>query len=223
MKEKKLIIFDFDGVIYNSEELHFKSFNFALEDLEKTITREVYYAKYCSFDDEGFFKGFLNDNKINFQDELINDLISKKHEYFDANFDNETSIYDDCVDLIKVLSKSFILAIGSGARREEIVRILKRENLLDVFEVIVSSDETTYPKPNPETYLMVLDGVNETYQVLPEECIVIEDTPKGVDSAISSGMKCFAITNSVSSTELSNSDKVFTRCKDITIEEITQI
>ena len=55
MKEKKLVIFDFDGVIYNSEPLHFKSFNFALKSLKLIITKEVYYETYCAYDDEGFF------------------------------------------------------------------------------------------------------------------------------------------------------------------------
>ena len=58
MSEKKLIIFDFDGVIYNSEPLHFKSFHFALEPIGLTITKEVYYEYYCPYDDEGFFKNF---------------------------------------------------------------------------------------------------------------------------------------------------------------------
>ena len=51
MKEKKLVIFDFDGVIYNSEPLHFKSFNFALKSLKLIITKEVYYETYCAYDD----------------------------------------------------------------------------------------------------------------------------------------------------------------------------
>ena len=223
MKEKKLVIFDFDGVIYNSEPLHFKSFNFALKSLKLIITKEVYYETYCAYDDEGFFKNFLKDNEINYDDEFIRDLIKEKHSFFDENFDTETSMYHGSIGLIKELSKGYILGIGSGARREEIVRVLKREDLLSYFEEIVSSDETSHPKPNPETYILLLERINETYQIIPDECVVIEDTTKGVDAAKDAGMKCIGITNSVDKKFLNNADKVVDDYSEITIESIKNI
>ena len=223
MADKKLIIFDFDGVIYDSEPLHFKSFNHALEPLNVEITKEVYYKTYCSYDDEGFFKNFLNDNEIQNDDDFVNKLIKQKHSFFDKNFDSQTSIYPGSVELIKRLSKSYILGIGSGARREEIVRVLKREDLLSSFEEIVSSDETSHPKPNPETYILLLDRVNDTYQISPDECVVIEDTTKGVEAAKKAGMKCFAITNSVEREFLMNADLIISDYSEITVEAITNI
>ena len=223
MAKKKVIIFDFDGVIYNSEPLHFKAFNYALKGLNITITKEVYYETYCSYDDEGFFKNFLTDNNIEYNNDFIKKIIKEKHYYFDKNFDSETSMYEGSIDLIKKLSKNYILAIGSGARREEIVRVLKREELLTLFEEIVSSDETSQPKPNPETYITVLDRINQTYQVSPDECVVIEDTTKGVDAAKVAGMKCFAITNSVEREFLTNADVIIDDYIEITDKAITDI
>lgn len=223
MSEKKLIIFDFDGVIYNSEPLHFKSFNFALEPTGLTITKEVYYESYCSYDDEGFFKNFLKDNDITFDSDLILKLIKEKHFFFDKNYDSETSIFPGSIELIKKLSKRYILGIGSGARREEIVRVLKKEDLLSSFEEIVSSDDTSHPKPNPETYILVLERVNETYQIRPDECVVIEDTTKGVEAAKTAGMKCFAITNSVGSELLNNADLTISDYSEITDKSINEI
>ncbi|MBT6795324.1 HAD family phosphatase [bacterium] len=223
MADKKLIIFDFDGVIYDSEPLHFKSFNHSLKPLNVEITKEVYYKTYCSYDDEGFFKNFLHDNEIQNDDDFVNKLIKEKHSFFDKNFDSQTSIYPGSVELIKRLSKSYILGIGSGARREEIVRVLKREDLLSSFEEIVSSDETSHPKPNPETYILLLDRVNDTYQISPDECVVIEDTTKGVEAAKNAGMKCFAITNSIEKEFLMNADSIISDYSEITVEAITKI
>ncbi|MBT3475332.1 HAD family phosphatase [bacterium] len=223
MREKKLVIFDFDGVIYDSEPLHFKSFNYALKPLKVEITKEVYYKTYCSYDDKGFFKNFLEDNQIPNDKVLIDKLIKEKHFFFDKNFDSETSIYSGSVELVKRLSKRYVLGIGSGARREEIVRVLKREGLLSNFEEIVSSDETTYPKPNPETYILLLDRVNYTYQISANECVVIEDTSKGVEAAKNAGMKCFAITNSVGKEFLTNADVIINDYSEITDQAIDNI
>ncbi|HIC77303.1 MAG TPA: HAD family phosphatase [Candidatus Dadabacteria bacterium] len=214
---KKLVIFDFDGVIYDSEPLHLKAFNAALTSIKKEITRSIYYEEYCSFDDKGVFTTLLKKERIDFNDGLINKLIESKHRYFDKYHDSETSIYPGVLDLISRLSKKYILAIGSGARRLEIVRILNKENIISHFETIVSSDETNYPKPNPETYIQVLDRINETYQVDSNESVVVEDTPKGIIAAKSSGMKCIGITNALDSVHLSDADTVVK-----TYEEIDQ-
>ena len=213
--DKKLVIFDFDGVIYDSEPLHLKAFNAALASIKKEITRAIYYKEYCSFDDEGVFTTLLKKEGVDFNDELINRLIEDKHKYFDMHHDSETSIYPGALDLIVRLSKKYILAIGSGARRQEIVRILNKENIISHFETIVSSDETNYPKPNPETYTQVLDRINETYQVDSNESVVIEDTPKGIIAAKSSGMKCIGITNAMDSIYLSDADKVVQAYEEI--------
>ena len=223
MANKKVVIFDFDGVIYNSEPLHFKAFNYALKPLNIIITKEVYYKTYCSYDDEGFFKNFLKDNKIEFDSEFIHKIIKEKHYYFDKNFDTETSMYIESIDLIKRLSKVFILAIGSGARKEEIVRVLDREKLSSFFLEIVSSDETLQPKPDPETYIRVLDKINKRYKVSANECVVIEDTTKGVEAAKKAGMKCFAITNSVDKQYLTNADIIVSDYSQITNRIINEI
>ena len=185
--------------------------------IKREITRSIYYKEYCSFDDKGVFITLLKKEGIDFDDDLINKLIQAKHEYFDRNHDFETSIYPGVLDLISRLSKKYILAIGSGARRQEIIRILNKEEIISHFETVVSSDETNYSKPNPETYIQVLDRINETYQVSSNESVVVEDTPKGIIAAKSSGMKCIGITNTMDRIHLSDADKVVK-----TYEEIDQ-
>ena len=91
------------------------------------------------------------------------------------------------------------------------------------FEEIVSSDDTSHPKPNPETYILLLERVNETYQIRPDECVVIEDTTKGVEAAKTAGMRCFAITNSVGSELLNNADLTISDYSEITDKSINEI
>ena len=107
---KKLVIFDFDGVIYDSELLHLKAFNHALDAIKKEITRDIYYKDYCSFDDEGVFTTFLKNEDIEFNPDYINKLISAKHDYFDKNHESETNIYPGVMELIEKLSKRYILS-----------------------------------------------------------------------------------------------------------------
>ena len=220
---KKLIIFDFDGVIYDSESLHLKGFNHALIPLKKEISRDIYYKDYCSFDDNGVFTSLLKNEGVDFDKNLIDKLIEEKHKYFDSNHEEQTRIYPGVLDLIYKLSKKYILAIGSGARRDEILRILKKENIANHFEVIISANETSYPKPNPETYIKVLEDVNNSEQINPEEVVVIEDTPKGVTAAKLAQMKTIGITNAVESSRLSEADKIVSDYLEINEELIDSL
>ncbi len=114
------------------------------------------------------------------------------------------------------------MAIGSGALREEIVDILNNINLSEYFEFIVSADEVEQCKPNPEVYLKVLENfnINLNNKIKPEECVVIEDAPHGVMAAKSAGMKCIAVTNSKSDTEISGADLVVDSLSELDIHTL---
>ena len=97
------------------------------------------------------------------------------------------------------------------------------ENIANHFEVIISANETSYPKPNPETYIKVLEDVNNSEQINPEEVVVIEDTPKGVTAAKLAQMKTIGITNAVESSRLSEADKIVSDYLEINEELIDSL
>jgi len=213
MNQMKIIIFDFDGVILDSENSHFIAFNEGLKNLNINISEDEYYSKYISFDDRGVITNVVNDKNISVTNEEIDMIIKNKNDYFESRLIDNSKLFPGVEELIIQLSKNFVLSIGSGANRSEIIKTLKNNNIYDYFEIIVSADEVNNPKPNPETYNRVLDNINTDFNI--NEIIVIEDSPGGIEAAKSAGLKCIAITNTFDNKELGKADIIVSNYEDI--------
>ncbi|MDA9753635.1 HAD family phosphatase [bacterium] len=209
----KIIIFDFDGVILDSENSHFIAFNEGLKNLNINISEDEYYSKYISLDDRGVITNVVNDKNISVTNEEIDMIIKNKNDYFESRLIDNSKLFPGVEELIIQLSKNFVLSIGSGANRSEIIKTLKNNNIYDYFEIIVSADEVNNPKPNPETYNRVLDNINTDFNI--NEIIVIEDSPGGIEAAKSAGLKCIAITNTFDNKELGKADIIVSNYEDI--------
>jgi len=213
MNKMKIIIFDFDGVILDSENSHFIAFNEGLKNLNINISEDEYYSKYISLDDRGVITNVVNDKNISVTNEEIDMIIKNKNDYFESRLIDNSKLFPGVEELIIQLSKNFVLSIGSGANRSEIIKTLKNNNIYDYFEIIVSANEVNNPKPNPETYNRVLDNINTDFNI--NEIIVIEDSPGGIEAAKSAGLKCIAITNTVDNKQLRKADIIVSNYEDI--------
>ena len=213
MNQMKIIIFDFDGVILDSENSHFITFNEGLKNLNINISEDEYYSKYISLDDRGVITNVVNDKNISVTNEEIDMIIKNKNDYFESRLIDNSKLFPGVEELIIQLSKNFVLSIGSGANRSEIIKTLKNNNIYDYFEIIVSANEVNNPKPNPETYNRVLDNINTDFNI--NEIIVIEDSPGGIEAAKSAGLKCIAITNTFDNKQLRKADIIVSNYEDI--------
>ena len=213
MNQMKIIIFDFDGVILDSENSHFIAFNEGLKKLNINISEDEYYSKYISLDDRGVITNVVNDKNISVTNEEIDMIIKNKNDFFESRLIDNSKLFPGVEELIIQLSKNFVLSIGSGANRSEIIKTLKNNNIYDYFEIIVSADEVNNPKPNPETYNRVLDNINTDFNI--NEIIVIEDSPGGIEAAKSAGLKCIAITNTFDNKELGKADIIVSNYEEI--------
>ena len=218
----KAIIFDFDGVIVDTEPLHLNAFQKVLRDEGIELSSEDYYSKYLAYDDKTFFYKSLNDfGKYQGQNQ-ITELIDKKSKYFDKIVESNLVVFDGVADFIKSIVDGFRIAIGSGALRNEIETILHHIGLSKYFEFIVSADEVEMCKPNPEVFLKVLMRFNKTSdsEISGHECLVFEDSVHGIIAAKEAGMKCIAIANSCSADKLKSADLVVNSFKDISVDKI---
>ena len=213
MNQMKIIIFDFDGVILDSENSHFIAFNEGLKNLNINISEDEYYSKYISLDDRGVITNVVNDKNISVTNEEIDMIIKNKNDYFESRLIDNSKHFPGVEELIIQLSKNFVLSIGSGAKRSEIIKTLKNNNIYDYFEIIVSANEVNNPKPNPETYNRVLENINTDFNI--NEIIVIEDSPGGIEAAKSAGLKCIAITNTFDNKQLRKADIIVSNYEDI--------
>ena len=144
---------------------------------------------FISFDDKGVFEKLIDDKPT------VDELIRDKNNFFEKYSIDNGLLFDGVCELIEKLSSKYILCIGSGAKRSEIISILKKFNLESFFEVIISADDVNYSKPNPETFQKVIDILNESENIRAIDCLVIEDTPGGIMAAKSADMYCASITN----------------------------
>lgn len=218
----KAIIFDFDGIITDSEPVHLKMFQQVLSELNITITKQEYYETYLGMDDKGCFSTVLHAHGIEATPDIIHSLIEKKTKYLMDYIKNSVFIYPGVVDFVNQAKDKFSLSIASGALRHEIEFILHKAGIHSVFDFIVSAEDVMYGKPDPECFNKALDRFNKysDQRITPAECVVIEDSIAGIEGAIAAGMKCIAVTNTYSSDRLTMADVIVKSLSEVDVENI---
>lgn len=220
----KAVIFDFDGVIANTEPVHMRAFQLTLGEDGITLTEEEYYSNYLAYDDKTLFKTVLKDKEITHDETVIRELMERKSGHYESIIKDNIEILPGVKDFIGKLSGKYRLAIGSGALRQEIADILEFAGIEDYFEVIVSAEDVENCKPAPDVFVEVLRRLNASGTgsdtISPDECLVVEDSVSGVEAALSAGMKCLAVTNSYSAEELSQAHIVKDSLKGLNSEEL---
>lgn len=215
----RAVIFDFDGVIANTEHIHLGAFQKTLAGEGLELTEEDYYAKYLAYDDKTLFIKLYEDRGLELGDALLTALMDRKSLHYDEMIEGNIELLPGAVDFIRSLTGKYRLAIGSGALEAEIVRVLDFAGLGGSFEVIVGADNIANCKPAPDVYIEALRRLNALKagggEILPAECLVIEDSISGIRAALAAGMKCLAVTNSYSEAELSEAHAVKPGLKDL--------
>jgi len=208
----KAVIFDFDGIIADTEPLHLKAFQLTLNEKNIELASDDYYEKYLAYDDKTLFNTLLKERGIEMGEGIVKELMSRKAVHYNILIENNIVLLPGVEDFIKNVSDQSILAIGSGALRHEILSVLEFAGLRDYFKVIVSADEVLNCKPHPEVFVKALKQINETGintdRISPSECLVVEDSMSGIRAARLAGMKCLAITNSYPEEKLAEADLV---------------
>jgi len=222
----KAVIFDFDGIIVDTEPLHYRAFQKILVPLGLGYSWEDYVNCYMGFDDR---EAFLAAFKVKGQDlsaPELGGLIAKKASIFDEIIREGINPYPGALELIRDLSEQLPLALCSGALSSDIVPILKQFEITNAFDVIVTAEDVAASKPDPESYVRAVRKLNAVFPdklILPRECLAIEDTPAGIASAQTAGIPVLAVTNSYPTEKLGGSVCVVSSLGDITLEKLRQI
>ncbi len=195
----RVVIFDFDGVIADTENIHLGAFREILAPRGIEISERDYYSEYLALDDKAFFTVLLEKNGFDAVPETVAQLIEKKSLVISSAME-KCDFFDGAENLIRSLAGIFPLAIASGALRKEIDSTLRRGDLLDSFCFIASAEDSEKCKPDPEIFIRALRGVNENTALNPPaqagQCVVIEDSPHGIAAAKAAGMRCVAVAHS---------------------------
>jgi len=206
------IVFDFDGVLADSEPLHLRVYQELLEPQGIHIDQATYCARYLGFDDEGVFQQIAADYKLLLGDEEIELLIEEKARRFEKLVSGRNVLYPGAAPCVRRLGAAWPLGIASGALRDEIELMLRGAGLREAFRFIVSSGDTEHTKPAPDPYLRAA----ELHEVPPVACVAIEDSHWGLQSARAAGMRTIAVTHTYPRDTLTDADVVVDSLDEIT-------
>jgi beta-phosphoglucomutase len=224
----KAVIFDFDGVVSDSETLHYKALNETFVKYGLDVPKEVHWQKYLGYSDIENIKAVSGDYGMGFTNDQVVEIARQKTELFDKLVETETTIIDGVAEFIDMLIENNIpLAICSGAIASDIKLMLADCQFANVFKVIVTAEDVTRGKPDPEGFLLALKKLNESAgrgQILPQECIVIEDSGWGLAAARAAGMHTVAVTNTYPAEKLANlADMIAGRLDELTMEDLGRL
>jgi beta-phosphoglucomutase len=192
----RAVVFDFDGVIADSEPLHYRGFREVLAPSGIDLLEPDYYARYLGYDDVGVFKAIAVDHELAWTPSRIADLVAAKADVLERLEADASILFAGAEAAVRRVADAVPLAIASGAVRREIVRILERQNLSACFRVIVAAEDTPASKPAPDPYLRAVELLSGTIDGLrPAECAAVEDSAWGLQSARTAGLRTIAVTH----------------------------
>lgn len=205
--QAEAVIFDFDGVIVDTEPLHYRSFQRVLTQFGFEFTWQEYLENYIGFDDRDAFKEAFAVNKAELNPDKLQTLITQKAFAFQDIIRDGVQAYPGVVELIRRLHRAQIpLAICSGALKSDIDPILIMLDLNACFEIIVTADDVALSKPDPESYEIAFNKLN-AFSNIPftkSTTFAIEDTPAGIIAASHADLNVCAVTNSYAAEKLTN-------------------
>ena len=205
IKNLHAIVFDFDGVIADSERLHLRSYQEILAPEGITMSNEDYFNRYLGYDDVGVFKAIGRDQGVAMDEHRVSELIARKGQRYESLAAAGEMLFPGAADFIRSASAASIpIAIASGALTHEIEDVLDRAGLLTLFPVIVGADQTERSKPHPEPYQAAFDRLraHTGRDLIAWRSVAIEDSRWGLVSARGADLSCVAVTNTYSEAEL---------------------
>lgn len=220
------LIFDFDGVIFDSEPVHITGFAQVVRPLGIEFTDEEYQAQYLGFDDYEVLRLMSQHYDVEISTELVNKLVAEKTQYIQNNLAEMTQPIPGVIELIHAAAKHKIpLAVCSGGLRDEIEVGLVRLGVRELFPVVLAAEDVTNCKPHPEGYLRSAEllAQHTGQAVLPRNCVAIEDSPTGLAAVRAAGMKALAITSTYAAEDLGGADKILSDLASVTIEMLEKL
>ena len=203
------VLFDFNGVLVDDEDVHFEAFRRILEVLGVTISHEV-YRRYLGFDDRGTIVALLAHygRGGDVDDGELGRLVARKQRSYALLSGQHPRLGFGARALVLALRAAGArLAIVSGARRAEIDAVLDASSLRDCFDAIVAAEDVTRGKPDPEGYRLArarLDAVAGA----PLPAVAIEDAPAGLRAARDAGARCIGLATTCPAAELDGADEI---------------
>jgi beta-phosphoglucomutase len=213
------IVFDFDGVIADSEPLHLKAYQQALAEEGLRLDRDEYFSRYLGYDDVGMLQAMARDRGLAWTDRHITALVARKGVKLQAMLEGDEVLFPGAAAFVRAAAAEVPIAIASGALRHEIVQIVDAAGLGGLFAAVVASGDTPESKPSPAPYLLAFEQLQQASRTPLDRrrCVAIEDSVWGLESARGAGLRCVGVTTSYPAAELTGAELVADGLNALTI------
>ena len=221
MSTLQALIFDFDGVIANTEPLHYAGLHQTLKEIGIELTEAEYYADYLGYDDRGCMLAALAANHRPADAAVVGRLMKRKAEAYLESVRHHQVIFPGVPEFVHEAAHAYPLAIASGALRHEIEYILDTAGLRSAFLHITSAEDVTRGKPDPQPFLLALKALQQRdASLIPASCLVIEDSLPGVRGARAAGMKVLAVTTTHTVQDLHEAHAITNSLRETDLTEL---
>jgi beta-phosphoglucomutase-like phosphatase (HAD superfamily) len=222
----RAIVFDFDGVIANSEPLHLQAFRAVLAEEGIDLADRDYYERYLGYDDIGVFQAVGADRDHAWSTAEVARLARRKAARMETLERDASVLFPGAAPAIRRAAGVVPLAIASGAIDAEIRRVLDHADLTRYFVAIVSADDTAAGKPAPDPYrraVALVGAAIDDPALKPADCVAIEDSRWGLESARAAGLRTVGVTSSYGEDELSAADLLIHSIADLDVPELQRL
>jgi beta-phosphoglucomutase family hydrolase len=184
----KAFLFDMNGTMIDDMQYHIQAWHRILNELGAGISMERMKEECYGKNDELLERIFPG----RFSPEEKNKMSLEKEKQYQDSFRPHLKLLDGLEEVLAKAKKDDIkMAIGSAAIMFNIDFVVDELHIREYFDALISADEVRVSKPDPETFLVCAEKIG----VAPENCLVFEDSPKGVQAAERAGMDCAVITS----------------------------
>ena len=221
------IFFDFNGVIIDDELIQMNAYKQVLKEYSIDLTEEWYFDA-LGMDDKTFVRAMFERANKPTSVSVLEAVLNAKTALHRKLIEDELPLCPGVLTFLKAAARQFSLGLVSMANSVEIGYVFERAKLDPLFTVLVMADDVSVCKPAPDCYRRGLEKLNEKRQgerllpLLPHECLAIEDSPPGIQSARGAGMHTLGVTNTVSADALraAGADVVTQSLVDWTVDAV---
>jgi len=207
----RAFIFDFDGLLADTEGLHYETIAAVLGEEGISITREENDASFLGVTDAGSFEVAFAAVGRQLLPAHRDALVARKAMLFHARI-GSVDLFPAARSLVLEALARGPCTIASSGARGDIEAVLARHSLSAFFPRFVSAGDVARSKPEPDCFLKALDLLREPLPGLqPGECLVFEDSPRGIEAARRAGMRCCAVAHTRPAAELAAAEWVIGR------------
>ncbi|HWQ25471.1 MAG TPA: HAD family phosphatase [Chlorobaculum sp.] len=183
------VLWDNDGLLVDSEALFFELTKRYFAEAGVVLEEEFWGIEYLGNAKHSFEIAL----ELGLSPELAAPLLDRRNEAFIDRIRRPVNLMPTVRQTIESLSGQVRLGIVTGSPRDKLELMHGANGLLDRFDVIVTDDEVKNPKPHPEPYLKALESLG----IEPEQCLAVEDSRRGLDSAHAAGISCIVVPNAL--------------------------